>query len=92
MLIHKSLPVPEWISSGLGFLCPKEGTSGLPSRQPGQSRVVFSEQAGRVLGAGGGLEPLRSPSMQGRYLYCIFTVNKLINDNKGKIKESTLSI
>ena len=57
MLIHKSLPVPEWISSGLGFLCPKEGTSGLPSRQPGQSRVVFSEQAGRVLGAGGGLSP-----------------------------------
>ena len=83
MLVYKSLPVAEWISYGLGFLCPKEGMSGLPSPRPGQSRVVCSEHAGRVLGAGGGLEPLRSLSMQGRYLYFIFTVNKLINDNKG---------
>ena len=58
-----------------------------------QDRAVWysaSKQAGSL--GRGGLEPLRSPSMQGRYLYCIFTVNKLINDNKGKIKESTLSI
>lgn len=82
MLIYKSLPVTERISYGLGFLCPKEGMSGLPSPRPGQSRVVCSEHAGRVLGVGG-LSPLRSPSMQGRHLYFIFTVNKLINDNKG---------
>ena len=51
----------------------------------GQDRAVWyaaSMQAGSW-GRGGGLEPLRSLSMQGRYLYFIFTVNKLINDNKG---------
>lgn len=32
---------------------------------------------------GGGLEHLRSLSVHGRPLYFIFTVNTLVNDNKG---------
>lgn len=76
MLIYKSLPVTKWISYGLDFLCSKKGM------RPGQSQVVCSEHAGKVL-RDRGLEPLRSPSMCGRHLYFIFTLNKLINDNKG---------
>eukprot|EP00069_Balaena_mysticetus_P006453 bmy_18578T0 len=81
----KIMPVTEWTSYGLGFLCPElqKEASGLPSPRRGQSLTVCTEHDGHGPGAGGGLEHLISLSVHGRPLYFIFTVNTLVNYNKG---------
>ena len=83
----KVMPMTEWTSYGLGFLCPElqKEASGLPSPRRGQSLTVCTEHDGHGPGGGrgGGLEHLRSLSAHGRPLYFIFTVNTLVNDNKG---------
>lgn len=80
----KIMPVTEWTSYGLGFLCPElqKEASGLPSPRRGQSLTVCTEHDGH--GPGGGWA--RTPQIIVYawqtfvlYLYCEYTVN----DNKG---------